>query len=665
MDAVELPYPVDVVAGAPVCKLMGSDGFGRALVGPTVKEAEHRDFDRPVTLASPPSIERFSALHGEKGTAHASKSLFEGKIAATGYRGHNDLLPSFKNKDFCPNPSTGHTKFIQLPGGDERQLQLKAGKVSRSNGKCSKRARITREEESSSSRITDAHEVGDLSSKALVKSTFLERSQSGKQRNIGSKRGDRRNFKFPLRTKSDYFPVKGCSSVSNLSTAGSNALGVYGLKSDIHDVMKLVNDLSLKEILEGTIKCPILGKEKGKKAANANEAIIQSVRKVCCMLQPVKSSKSQNLPDFDNPDIKVCSSLLSSASLEESAVDDDSGDPNKVELSSCNEESYRKSEMTPVHPLGTPVYLPLDLFKRLALPAPKDLDSLLVDAAKPISSSKSASDLRSGKQVLARRGGLPPFPWSHAFNGYSRTNSDAAKLATGRSTCPGKWVRMKDPAALFRGTLDSFTDLDSITYDWNLVPCRTVEMVALESKIATDESPALPFGELGSSSSAAFSVASGAPLGCGDEMEHQQQGDCSSSLIAAAQTLCEIATSSRKKSLDKTKWPKKQPSQKAMKAWKLKLGNDKPEELPASPLRPNGLVTYPDKIWPSKKPKFSTTERCFAKAPISWATPRSSRSSPSRLVRESISETKLSVVNISKPRKLILPDWNDGREGLQ
>lgn len=66
MDAVELPYPVDVAVAAPVCKLMGSDGFSRATVGTNVKEPEHRDFDCPVTLARP-SAGRFSTPHSDKG----------------------------------------------------------------------------------------------------------------------------------------------------------------------------------------------------------------------------------------------------------------------------------------------------------------------------------------------------------------------------------------------------------------------------------------------------------------------------------------------------------------------------------------------------------------------------------------------------------------------
>lgn len=118
--------------------------------------------------------------------------------------------------------------------------------------------------------------------------------------------------------------------------------GFFGLKSDVHEVTKLVNDLSLREILEGSYKCPTLGKEKGKKAVNANEPIMQSVRKVCSMRQTVKSSKSLNISDLDiSGDKKVCSPFLSSASLGGSGIDGDCGDPSSVELASSNEVCIR------------------------------------------------------------------------------------------------------------------------------------------------------------------------------------------------------------------------------------------------------------------------------------------------------------------------------------
>lgn len=60
MDAMELPYPMDVAAPM----LMGSEGFVRA--GVTVKEVEACASDGVSVLVSPP-IERCSSLLSKKG----------------------------------------------------------------------------------------------------------------------------------------------------------------------------------------------------------------------------------------------------------------------------------------------------------------------------------------------------------------------------------------------------------------------------------------------------------------------------------------------------------------------------------------------------------------------------------------------------------------------
>lgn len=128
-----------------------------------------------------------------------------------------------------------------------------------------------------------------------------------------------------------------------------------------------------------------------------------------------------------------------------------------------------KSE-TPTNPLDLPLYQPKDILQRLALPPPKDLESLLLDAAKPTLSSKNTADLRSGKQI-SRRVSLPPFPWSHTSSGQSRTSSDAVKLSTSKGACQGRWLRIeKDVKSSLSIATSDFTDLESLTYDQSLVP---------------------------------------------------------------------------------------------------------------------------------------------------------------------------------------------------
>ena len=108
--------------------------------------------------------------------------------------------------------------------------------------------------------------------------------------------------------------------------------------------------------------------------------------------------------------------------------------------------------------------------QRLALPPPKDLESLLLDAAKPNLSSKNTADLRSGKQI-SRRVSLPPFPWSHTSSGHCRTSSDVVKLSTSKGTCQGRWLRIGKEVKSSSGVATSnFTDLETLTYDQSLVP---------------------------------------------------------------------------------------------------------------------------------------------------------------------------------------------------
>jgi hypothetical protein len=168
-------------------------------------------------------------------------------------------------------------------------------------------------------------------------------------------------------------------------------------------------------------------------------------------------------------------------------------------------------------------------------------------------------------------------------------------------------------------------------------------------------------------------------------------------VLAAAQTLCDIATQYLKQNPDGIiRWPKK-PSQKVMKARKLK-SNEKLEETFAasiSALPSSSMVRSVDQLMSSKKPKLSMIEsskdvdhpNCLRRGMLNWSTPRSSRSSPSKSIKDSIAETRHSTASIfkqscmmppparvvldkacnnsqQKVRKLLPMDWNRGRDGL-
>lgn len=137
-------------------------------------------------------------------------------------------------------------------------------------------------------------------------------------------------------------------------------------------------------------------------------------------------------------------------------------------------------------------------------------------------------------------------------------------------------------------------------------------------------------------------------------------------VLAAAQTLCDIATQSRRRNPNGiTRWPKK-PSQKVMKAKKSKLF-EKPEDvftIRISQLASDNLVRKgTNQITSSKRPKLSVIGdrkdlnhiSSTRKGPINWSTPRSSRSSPNKTVRDPISEKIHSTTNILQQSRMMPP----------
>lgn len=166
-------------------------------------------------------------------------------------------------------------------------------------------------------------------------------------------------------------------------------------------------------------------------------------------------------------------------------------------------------------------------------------------------------------------------------------------------------------------------------------------------------------------------------------------------LLAAAQTLYDISTSSLRHSQDGRISLAKKPSQKVMKARKLK-STERTEELHAtsvSTFDSDKLARGIDQRMPSKRSKLSNIDKkggpdkfsCVRKEPLDWSTPRSSRLSPSKTVQDSIEDTRHSTANtvrqscIMPPpvrlrvsdkasgsgqtlRKLLPMSWNRGRD---
>ncbi|OMP06116.1 hypothetical protein COLO4_08352 [Corchorus olitorius] len=674
MDAVELNYPVDVT------KLMGSEGFGRgARVGEDYKPLLNTSIDCCTA----------SAINKDE---NASESASWSKIPGAELCRHASQVPSCQAGESSEQHDYRGSSF-HLPntGPDVVIAQKKAGKIPRSSSGCSKRARLSQlEDNTGSAGLDDVKDITDKLGSHSTKCSFPDKTQMSRQKNsFSGKRGDRRSFKVPLKQRFDSFSMKAGLASFSMASGGNNFLGLYGLKTDVHDISKLVDDLSLNELLDGTYECPNLGREKGKKTANTTENFLHSVKKACSIL-PHRRVQSQNFTDIENSSQKKMS-MYPPSSVLASCNNSDKEDPCPTDPSPCNQaqDSCGKPEM-PSNPPDPQLCQPQDILECLALPPAKDLDSLLLDATKPSSSTRSNTDTRSGKQIT-RRSSLPPFPWSHTFNGHCRTNSDAVKCLSNKSTCQGRWVKIPNTSSSPGLASGCFTDLESLAYDPSLIPSG-LKLGSKEGGMAPS-TDSLRLCEQGSSSLATDTKASNVPQESGLRQADQFNAGQCPRLLAAAQTLYDIATKSLGQTPDGiTRWPKK-PSQKAMKARKTK-SIEKSEEIYAAPSSVLGSDKLKrsdmDQILPSKRPKLSVVENKkdlsqingVRKGPIAWSTPRSSRSSPGKSLRDSIVEIRHSTANVMKPpctmhppaaaldkscnsqhklRKVMPVDWKRGR----
>ncbi|XP_059639780.1 uncharacterized protein LOC132282176 isoform X2 [Cornus florida] len=623
MDVVELPVPAAVA----VLTLMGSDGFGGVGgssgggVGVTVEEVEARELDRVSILVSP-SIDRCSSFLSQKdevGAVRPSESAFWKKTPDVEIR-RASQLSSFHGEDASDDLNFVSTNSCQslMPRLEAKELKKKSGKVSRSSSGCSKRSRMAQMEVS-----INEHGADD---------------------------------------------IKGTSNELGSYSAKCNIAGVYGSKQDSFDVTKHVDELSLNELLDGSYKCPSFTKDKGKKAANSNETFLNSVRSIFSILRLRKPIRPQNSADIDNScNHKVTTCLVSSGSCVAGRSDGDRGDTYTKDRSSCNKmfhDSCGCSKLkSPAHMPDFPLYQPEDILERLALPPPKDLESLLLDASKPALPSRNNSELRLGKPV-SNRAGLPPFPWSHTSGGHYKSSSDAAKFSTTRTNCQGRWVKIESSATSLNSTTSFLVDFESLTYDHSLVPSVGPNLGPSENKNVPSTSISF-LCERSLSASATISRASKVPPESGGGFDCQDNAGHSPIRLAAAQTLYDIATNSpRKNPHDMIKWPKKS-TQKAMKARKLK-SNEKSEEIFATPnsvTRPNDVIKNVIELLPAKKPRLSINEKSnglghahtMRKVPVTWAAPRSSRSSPSKLLRDSVVEPKHYSPDIVKQSSVIPP----------
>lgn len=116
------------------------------------------------------------------------------------------------------------------------------------------------------------------------------------------------------------------------------------MKADTYDVTKHLDELSVNELLDGSYKGPSFAKDKGKKAANLNETIVQSVRKACSILRLHKPLQNQNSTEIDNScNLKVSTCPVSSDASAASRNAGDKGDSSTVHPCSSDMVSLKRN----------------------------------------------------------------------------------------------------------------------------------------------------------------------------------------------------------------------------------------------------------------------------------------------------------------------------------
>ncbi|KAG5041489.1 hypothetical protein JHK85_013965 [Glycine max] len=554
------------------------------------------------------------------------------KFVETQLSKNSSLLPHLEGEEVSKNTPSGNGRNFSVINSrlEGVPLQRKAAKSNRSNSSCSKRPRMSQPEDSlSPNGIEESKDISDKLGLHNLNCTSPEKNQLPKQKSNSSKRGDKRNFKVPsVKAKFESSSMKMGASIFSFTSGGNNFFGLYGLKHDFHDVTKLMEEPPLEELLRGTFDFPILSKDKGKKTSSMSDSFLNSVRKACSILQHPKPIRSQNMAEMDySSNMKMSTCQLSSVCAIESVGNGDKEQSCTLDMSSCQKDHCSEVEST-TSPLDFPLHQPKDVLERIALHPFQDLESLLLDVSKPAVTTKNG------------------------------------KLSTSRSMCQGKWSRIGVIASSTDADRSSFSNLDSFSYDQSLVPSSGSSDKRNFSSLFAN----LPFHQLDSSSSVPCSEISQAKAEFGGQVDTKENDERCPIILTAAQTLCEIATHLMRQSSDGIlKWQRKT-SLKAMKSCHYK-SDEKLEETSSRPISMIGsdmVARSVEQIMPSKKPRLSIVENknsghsnIAKKGHIVWPISKSSRSFPSKQIRDSFVENKRTNASILKQHYMMPPPARD------
>ncbi|XP_042420386.1 uncharacterized protein LOC122008652 isoform X1 [Zingiber officinale] len=288
------------------------------------------------------------------------------------------------------------------------------------------------------------------------------------KRGADGKRNDRKNFRSGIKTRYDTLPTKmGVFSIDSTS-AGSNLLRTYGLKSDLSDITRHIDEVGISELLDGSYRYSNVNAEKGKKLPVVSESMLTSLKKAISVLPHDGLTYSNS-----NGKEAVCLSKFSSSPVH------DCSHPNKDD----------ESTNTKYPNIGdADLYQPKKILEHLAIPSGSDLTTLLEDLSLTSSTSKLT---KPSKNFHAAS--LPPFSWSCSHSSACKPTADSSKLVLTKHECQGRWIRIDCNSLLTGDNQHFFLDLEMLTVDNN---GDSLQRTTVLQDNHLDSSPKFPCGQL-------------------------------------------------------------------------------------------------------------------------------------------------------------------------
>ncbi|XP_074559316.1 uncharacterized protein LOC141815278 isoform X2 [Curcuma longa] len=269
------------------------------------------------------------------------------------------------------------------------------------------------------------------------------------KRSLDGKRNDRKNFRSGMKIRYDTFSSKMGFPGIDSTFAGNNLLGAYGLKSDLSDITRHIEEVGINELLDGSYRYSNVNAEKGKKLPVVCESMLTSLRKAISLLP------HDGLTDCNsNRKGAICLSRPDSSSPMQ-----DCCRPNKYVDESTATKDPNAGDAD--------LYQPKKILEHFVIPSVLDLNTLLEDLSLSSSISKS---IKPPKNLHAAS--LPPFSWSTFHSSACKSTADSSKQVSFKHAYQGKWVRIDCNSLLTGDNQHCFLDLEMLTVDSNEDPLQ-------------------------------------------------------------------------------------------------------------------------------------------------------------------------------------------------